>query len=144
MTVTYCEAHDQAFYPLKHFLKQHAQASPGRGDRHFIALHAPQQIIGCARLIALDEDGSFWLRGLYVAPNWRHQGIASQLLQFMHLQTQQAGVFAFAEPHLMPFYQQAGYRLCEYSDLPKNLQQRYSADKVRQQGWIILRDGRES
>jgi hypothetical protein len=50
-------------------------------------------------------------------------------------------VFAFAEPYLEPFYQQAGYRLCDYSDLPANLQQRYSADKVHQHGWIILQGG---
>jgi N-acetylglutamate synthase-like GNAT family acetyltransferase len=138
MTVTYCEAQEQTFYQLKHFLKQHGQAAAGKGDRNFIALHQQQHIIGCARLIALDESRAFWLRGLFVAPDWRHQGIASQLLKFIHHQTQQAGVFAFAEPHLEPFYQQAGYRLCDYSDLPANLQQRYSADKVHQHGWIIL------
>ncbi|WP_178863757.1 GNAT family N-acetyltransferase [Thiomicrorhabdus cannonii] len=139
MTITFSEAQDQAFYQLKHFLKQHGEAAAGKGDRNFIALHHPQHIIGCARLIALDEEACFWLRGLFVAPDWRHQGIASQLLQYMHRQTQQAGVFAFAEGHLAGFYQQAGYRPCSYADLPPSLQRRYSAEKISQQRWLTLR-----
>lgn len=138
MTITFSEAQDQAFYQLKHFLKQHGEAAAGKGDRNFIARHN-QSVIGCARLIVLNEKPTFWLRGLFVAPDWRHQGIASNLLQFMHRQTQQAGVFAFAEGHLAGFYQQAGYRHCSYADLPSSLQRRYSAEKISQQRWLTLR-----
>lgn len=65
-----------------------------------------QEIIGALSLSPV--AGGFWLTGLFVAPEWRNQGIASQLMA--HAMRQLSGpVWLFCHPDLQGFYEAAGF-----------------------------------
>ncbi|MDG6778569.1 GNAT family N-acetyltransferase [Thiomicrorhabdus sp. zzn3] len=134
---------------LNHFLKRHQQPSAGRGDLNFIVKDGPN-VIGCARLLPLAHNTStrfaennFWLRGVFVTPQYRHQGIASALLQFMHQQLEQADlsahtIYAFPYEHLQSFYQPLGYELCETERLPVSLRQRFEQACQQNKKWLCM------
>lgn len=135
---------------LNHFLKQHKQSTAGRGDLNFW-VKAHHEIIGCARLISIEPDHTgmqiLWLRGVYVKPEARHQGIASQLLRFIHEYLSQSRgtdnqtpieCFAFPHSHLKGFYQALGYSLCEKSTLPKVLKERFQQAQSHNKSWLSM------
>lgn len=134
---------------LNHFLKHHQQPSAGRGDLNFIVQEG-QQVIGCARLLPLTQNSStrpaengFWLRGVFVAPEYRHQGIASALLRFMHRQLEQTDlseqiIYAFPYEHLERFYQTLDYKLCETERLPASLRQRFEHACQQNKKWLCM------
>ncbi|MDX1346617.1 MAG: GNAT family N-acetyltransferase [Thiomicrorhabdus chilensis] len=135
---------------LNHFLKQHKQNTAGRGDLNYW-VKAHHEIIGCARLISVEPDQTdtqnLWLRGVYVKPEARHQGIASQLLKFMHQDLKhslgsgyqtQIECYAFPHSHLEGFYQALGYSLCEHSALPKSLKMSYQQALDHGKSWLSM------
>ncbi len=146
----YQKAQTHDIHLLNHFLKQHHQASASRGDFNYIAKR-DNTIVGCARLISIGStnqmENSFWLRGVFVREENRRQGIASQLIEFMHqdlLQRQtmdglsESTCFAFPLRHLNGFYEALGYEHCEIDSLPESLQQRYRQALNTGKNWLCM------
>lgn len=79
-----------------------------------------QEIIGTLSLAPV-ADG-YWLTGLFVAPQWRGQGIAGQLIA-VALKGLIGPVWLFCHPDLVRFYEQSGFTPA--TDLPPML-----ADKL--------------
>lgn len=76
-------------------------------------------IIAALSLTAV-ADGH-WLTGLFVAPQWRGQGVAGRLLEEV-MKSQAGPVWLFCHPDLSGFYQRAGFVPC--ADLPEALAER--------------------
>lgn len=79
------------------------------------------EIIAAMRL--REVEGGLWLTSLLVAPSWRGQGVAGQLLETA-LADSQAPVWLFCNPELQAFYQRLGFNA--ELPLPASLQQRLS------------------
>jgi GNAT superfamily N-acetyltransferase len=150
---------------LKHFLKHHQQSVPQKNDS-IAWIKQAQRPVGALRLVALeslrkddleqdtqqDEDNPnnttkpmvFWLRGLFIEPSARLQGLASQLLNFAtqaqlaQRQTAPLQIFAFAPPHLQSFYTQNGYQPYPPSHLPEPLKTRYATAQQQGKTWLCL------
>jgi len=135
-------ANNEEFYEIKHFLKRNKTHSANRDDIIYL-VRAGTSIIGLARLLKIDDQaGALWLRGLYIQDPWRNKGIASQLLLEI-LQSQQnqfktKSLFAFAEPHLAPFYNHNKYEIIDKSALPQSLKQKYCNAQEQGKNWLCL------
>lgn len=148
--IVYQKAQTHDIHRLNHFLKQHQQASASRGDFNYLTKEL-NAIVGCARLIKVESSNgnerSFWLRGVFVREEQRRQGIATQLLEFMHqdLLQQQTDegwsittCFAFPLAHLNGFYEALGYEHREVDSLPPDLQQRYRQAMKAGKKWLCM------
>lgn len=114
----------QALRPLvdKFYRSQRSPMRAAKGATVWVAKQ--HDIIGALSLTAV--AGGYWLTGLFVAPQWRRQGVAGRLLeQVMNSQT--GPVWLFCHPDLSGFYQRAGFVPCV--DLPEVL-----ADRLQRYG----------
>ncbi|BCN93927.1 hypothetical protein THMIRHAM_17120 [Thiomicrorhabdus immobilis] len=140
--LTFEVASSEAFYEIKHFLKRNQTHSANRGDKIYIVRNH-LKLIGVARLLPVeDSPTTFWLRGLFVESAWRKQGIASQLLE--HIANQEKSnreikmIAAFAEPHLLKFYQRNHYTETAITNLPDSLKQRIEQAQSQGKTWRCL------
>ncbi|MDH0626758.1 GNAT family N-acetyltransferase [Pseudomonas mosselii] len=103
---------------LEQFYRQHGSRMRAAGDgEQWVARSG--EIIGGMNLSPV-EDGS-WLTGLFVAPQWRGQQVASQLLQTA-LGAATTPTWLFCHPDLTPFYQRLAFTSA--TTLPKALASR--------------------
>ncbi|MEA1988755.1 MAG: GNAT family N-acetyltransferase [Pseudomonadota bacterium] len=130
------------FYEIKHFLKRHNTYSANRTDIIY-TIRSGNKLIGLARLITVDDDNNtLWLRGLFIDEAWRHKGLATSLLNYLHknqidsLQT--TNIVAFAEPHLKKFYQQNSYTEVTMEQLPSSLKKRLENAYSQGKKWLCL------
>lgn len=79
-----------------------------------------QELVGALCLTAVN-DGQ-WLTGLFVAPQWRGQGVAGRLIEAALTETQ-GPVWLFCHPELLSFYQALGF--AEARRLPAALGERF-------------------
>lgn len=105
--------------------KRSKQRKPQRDDRVFW-LSQGTAGIGIVRLRRLDSTSDDWLvRGLWIAPVWRRQGLALRLmndvLADLKPNTNQR-VYAMASHHLDGFYANLGFIPVEQEDCPKQLE----------------------
>ncbi|MBS9760647.1 GNAT family N-acetyltransferase [Pseudomonas mosselii] len=90
---------------LEQFYRQHGSRMRAAGDgEQWVARSG--EIIGGMNLSPV-EDG-YWLTGLFVAPQWRGQQVASQLLQTA-LGAATTPTWLFCHPDLTPFYQRLAF-----------------------------------
>lgn len=75
---------------------------------------------GSAAIVAQDMETrpelSPWLASVYVAPAYRHRGVASALIEHVQQQARQYGIrelFLFTPDALVAFYLQRGWQLVE-------------------------------
>ncbi|WP_022946330.1 GNAT family N-acetyltransferase [Pseudoalteromonas ruthenica] len=107
-----------------------ARGRASKADQVWVA-RADSGIIGAARLLHLSED--LLLVGVFIAPQWRQQGVARELISTV-CQHQKQPVFSFIYAHLAAFYLSLGFQ--PEPDLPDELQQRFNA--YQRQGRDIL------
>lgn len=88
------------------------------GDELWVA-ESEGEIVAALGLRAV-TDGQ-WLTGLFVAPVWRCQGVAAQLLRHS-LAAHPEPVWLFCHPDLRIFYQRLGFVDCQ--TLPPELAER--------------------
>ncbi|MDP2245629.1 GNAT family N-acetyltransferase [Pseudomonas sp.] len=101
-----------AFYRAHH--------SPMRTDRQaqvWVTQHTTIVAALCLRPIA---EG-YWLNSLFVAPTWRGQGLARQLIE-QALAHANKPVWLFCHPELLSFYANLGFAPC--ASLPAALAER--------------------
>ena len=130
---------DEELPRLNHFLKRHRQTKTGRGDLNFV-LYDNQTILGHARLISLETEHAYWLRGVFITPEHRRKGFGSDLLQqlqrIMHNRFSSGKIFAFPLAHLDEFYAQLGYQDWPPEALPNDLRLRYQKAQQQHKGWL--------
>ncbi|MGC9387157.1 MAG: GNAT family N-acetyltransferase, partial [Hydrogenovibrio sp.] len=73
------------------------------------------------RLVPFDQ--AWWLRGLFILPEYRQQGFAHQLIRTLQCDTD-AVIYAFARPALQAFYQRLGFEPISPMDMTAALQSR--------------------
>lgn len=140
--LTYEIATKETFYEIKHFLKKNQSYSANRADKIY-TVRNHGTLIGLARLLSVEDcKNTLWLRGLLVEEAWRNQGIASELLRFIHSQEKQlakiTSIVAFAEPHLQNFYAQNNYPEVPVNQIPNSLKQRFANAKIQGKNWLCL------
>ena len=81
-----------------------------------------KQIVCAARL--KEVGGSQLLTGVACDPIYRHQGLASRLIECILKQTIDT-IYCFPYPHLQIFYQQLGFQLLPIEELPNILAEQY-------------------
>lgn len=101
----------KAFYP---------SAKPKKNEQIVVGYHQ-QKIICIVRFRPIENF--MLLTGMLVIPDYRQQGIASQLLAFCQAHYLSENSFCFAYQHLESLYQSAGFSLVEIEQLPNSLQQ---------------------
>lgn len=119
MTIHCFKAGAEHWHRVKHFHKKYQLSQPLRNDAVWI-IAENENWLGVARFVAQQGNQAWWLRGLFIQPAYRHQGLASQLLQ--QALTQHPNCSAFAMPHLNDFYQQQGFKAVSPTNLCDELQ----------------------
>lgn len=138
MPQTFCQQSTETEFLLANrFLKQHGQPTAGRGDLLF-SIRTEQALIGATWLRQIDNH--LWLRSLFIEPNYRHKGLATTLLGFIHQNAKQhaQSIFCLAKPELERFYLHNGYRQLEFSALPSALQTTFSPYLKQHPAWQIF------
>lgn len=111
---------------LAKFYKAHGSKMRGANQTSAFVARAPQ-ILAALCLTTLPEG--HWLTGLLVAPAYRNQGIAHNLLHTVRCNTE-GKIWLFCKPELLVFYNASGYEPA--LELPHSLQeklQRYQQTK---------------
>ncbi|TDV70263.1 GNAT family N-acetyltransferase [Pseudomonas sp. LP_7_YM] len=103
---------------LAKFYKAQRSGMRARGEAQMWV--AKDKDIVAALCMTPVTDGR-WLSGLFVAPDRRGQGIARALIEAA-LGANEGSVWLFCDPHLLVFYQRAGF--IEADDLPEELRAR--------------------
>ncbi|BBP46602.1 hypothetical protein THMIRHAS_19750 [Thiosulfatimonas sediminis] len=128
-------------FKVKHFVKSAQQKNWQRADAIFVSMHK-DSVIGYARLVPI-EPKSYWLRGLFVSPAFRRQGVALKLLKQIHqrlcAQQQSATIFCFPLAHLEQLYRTLDYEDCLISDLPASLAMRFQQAQAEGKNWRLMR-----
>ncbi|WP_460416347.1 GNAT family N-acetyltransferase [Pseudomonas sp. microsymbiont 2] len=87
------------------FYRQHGSRMRAAGDGEQWVTRSGE-IIGGLNLSPI--AGGYWLTGLFVAPQWRGQQIASQLVDAA-LAESSCATWLFCHPDLTPFYQRLAF-----------------------------------
>jgi len=129
-------------FQLKHFCKQHKQSLPNQHDLGGV-LFLNSKLIGWVRLIMIQPNEHYWLRGLFIAPDYRQQGYAHGLMQQIPnlLQTgstQNISITLFALAHLEDFYRRLNYRPVDCQQIPETLKKHWVKAKNDGKNWILL------
>lgn len=138
------ETMDLLLRQTNHFYKQHKQAQAAKSDLIFTAKQA-HSLIGALRLqpilpaqVLQNFNNAtqpnitqnlllpvYWLRSLFVAPNSRNQGVATQLVR--QTQCVLAPIICFAQPNLIDFYSKLGFEQSLPAHLPAPLRHKHQA-----------------
>lgn len=105
------------FLLANRFLKQHKQATAGKKDLLFAAVHEGK-VIAAVWLTCPETSSHCWLRSLYVAEKHREKGIATELLSHIKAQMGSSEIFCFAQPDLEQFYLKNGFLEMDKHFLP--------------------------
>ncbi|ANY88818.1 MULTISPECIES: GNAT family N-acetyltransferase [Pseudomonas] len=90
---------------LDHFYRQHGSRMRAAGDGQWWVARAGGIVAGMS--LSPVAEGR-WLTGLFVAPQWRGQQVASQLIEAA-LQTACGPTWLFCHPELEAFYQRQAF-----------------------------------
>ena len=85
-------------------------------ERFLVAVDKNGKVIGCGQ-IKPHSDGSRELASIAVIPEYRHQGIASTLIEEL-LAKSTGELYLMCRSSLGPFYERFGFRSVEGNDLP--------------------------
>lgn len=92
---------------LDHFYRQHGSRMRAAGDGQWWVARTGGIVAGMS--LSPVAEGR-WLTGLFVAPQWRGQQVASQLIEAA-LQTACGPTWLFCHPELEAFYQRQAFTL---------------------------------
>jgi predicted N-acetyltransferase YhbS len=94
------------------------------------------RVVGAVRLC--EEAGLTVLRGMYVAPECRRQGVGSALLSACLPWLEWRTAFCLPYLHLADFYGQAGFRPAPPETLPRFLAERLAAYALKGQAVLAM------
>ncbi|MBE0493590.1 MAG: GNAT family N-acetyltransferase [Thiomicrospira sp.] len=128
-------ADTQSWGLIKRFHKQTKLSTPLQTDKVFYVLNN-ESLVGVARFV--QHHQAWWLRGLYIQPEYRQKHLATQLIEFA-FKSLDAPCYAFAQPNLARFYQTLNFERNTPDSLPKELAvlyKRYQTNKPHLQIWL--------
>lgn len=126
-------------YQLKHFCKQHKQALP-KQDTQGEALFINTRLIGLVKLYPMPNDGQYWLRGLYIDPDFRHQGLARLLMNEVHSKLKaDCQITLFSLQHLTEFYKSLGYQETTEQHLSVEIKELWQKSVADGKNWVLMR-----
>ena len=141
---------------LNHFLKNNKEPKIGKGDLAYCLLKSSNQdsrsssthtIIGSARLIpqTIENKKVFWLRGVFIHPEYRGKGLGTLLIQRLHQSAKKEigsfTIYAFPIQHLKGFYTHLGYEVLSmesYHKMPSQLQMRFKSAQQQGKNWLCM------
>jgi amino-acid N-acetyltransferase len=85
-------------------------------ERFLVAVDQNGKVIGCGQ-IKPHSDGSRELASIAVIPEYRHQGIASALIEQLLAKSTEE-LYLMCRSSLGPFYEKFGFQSIEGNDLP--------------------------
>lgn len=129
---------DELRLPLVNRFYSHSnyRVKCGRFERVYSLSYAGR-IIAAARLIP-QPSGHFLLRNLCVAPELRHQGLASYFLRVIVAELSPANCYCYALPHLQDFYLALDFKLHTPEQVPNDIADMYLRHCERKRGWILM------
>jgi N-acetylglutamate synthase-like GNAT family acetyltransferase len=86
-------------------------------QRFVVAVSSAGEVIGCGQ-IKPHRDGSLELASLVVAPGWRRQGIARDILEFLVESTPEE-LHLMCQSRLGPLYEKFGFRAIGPNEMPR-------------------------
>ncbi|WP_394131202.1 GNAT family N-acetyltransferase [Shewanella maritima] len=137
---------------LKHFYRLYMPyAKPSIKESVAIIAHLPQpssqtspqpdtQVIMCAIRIR-SYANALLLTGLLTHPQYRQQGLASQLLQFIRPQCQAIPSFVFAESDLTSFYLNHGFVVITPEEATAEIRQQFCKYQTKLAKLTLLKHG---
>lgn len=102
----------------------------------FALVYANGDWVGAVRLVP-QVSGHYWLRNLLIAPSYRNRGLATQLLNESRSAIFPRGCYCFALPHLIGFYERAGFESCP-GHCPPDIAQRFELYRARGRDWVLM------
>ena len=84
--------------------------------RFILAVSEEGEMIGCGQ-VKPHGDGSLELASIAVQPAWRHQGIATALIEKL-IEKENGPLYLTCRPELESFYARFGFRKLETEELP--------------------------
>lgn len=137
------QPHEPEFFQGNHFLKKNKQNTAGKKEQLWLAyLEGQPHIIGavrwCPYAVTATQTDFFWVRNLFTLPQYRQQGVASQLLRTALQTNSQQTSWGFIQPSLVHFYQKLGWQVAQPEQLPEYLQQKYQIYQVQGQAFVII------
>lgn len=106
---------------------------PSNFDNEVIAIATQNgQRVGLGRLRTVDEN-NLELSGMYVFENFRGQGIARRIIEFLlKVALPNSDIYCIAFQHLILFYKEFGFAYCiELENVPKEILKKYMWCKER-------------
>lgn len=134
--ITYCQANDNLFLLGNRFLRQHKQPPAGRQNKLYVA-HIDHQILAAFWIHSHATNN--WLRSLFVKPEYRHRGIASQLIKTSLSHEPQNDTYGFINETLIPFYDQLGFKGIKPELLPTELLIKFKTYQTARRRWKVVR-----
>jgi len=131
------KAEGTTFLLGNHFLKKHKQVQAGKKDRLYVAQTQDHKIVGAFWFDV--QPTHYWIRNLFVDPNYRHQGIGTKLIQQALKEVGSSSCYCFNAPSLAHFYQSIGFTEILANDLPNILQTRLLRYQEKGKNFIAMR-----
>jgi N-acetylglutamate synthase-like GNAT family acetyltransferase len=116
------DRYDEAGFKRSHFEREIIAIAEMAGER-----------VGLGRLVKINDQMAE-LSGVYVLPNYRQQGIASQIIKFLLEINPFQQVFCLPLAHQKAFYARYGFDIATPSgSLPAEIQEKYEGQKYEGQ-----------
>lgn len=106
---------------LRKFYRAHKSSMKITRNAEVWVVRAPSNSIIAGICLSPTANG-YWLTSLYTAPEYRRQGVASQLIQHLQVTHQASPLWLFCHPDLQHFYRTLGF--INTQQLPDSLSQR--------------------
>lgn len=104
---THCDPSQQKL-ANKFYKKFKTNVSCNLADQVFVALTEDGEVIAALFFRSIDNGPEYLLRSLFVAPEYRGEGVAKTLCR-LALQTHKQACFTLCEQELIRFYQALGF-----------------------------------
>ncbi len=124
---------------VKLFYRRHLPyARPNKKERILtLSSSDPASDTEILAAVRLRTIGQFTLlTGMLVAPDYRGQQLAHQLMQILNKALEKEMTFLFALPHLAPFYRQYGF--VSQHQAPKDIEQLYQKYNSKHKPLILM------
>ena len=107
---------------IRHIIRQVNINPTGLSWKRFVvAVDANETIIGCGQ-VKPHKDGTLELASIAVLPEWRGQGIARRIIEYL-LEQHPGRLYLMCRSPLEPLYQKFNFQVIDYTEMPPYFQQ---------------------
>lgn len=124
------------FALVDRFYRTHGYNVKCNTNERIYSVNNTDIFIAAVRLVP-QRSGHYWLRNLLVASDWRGQGIATGLMQYLMSDLTTQGCYCFALPHLTNFYTALGF-IQNPPHCPDDILCTYNTYRARGRDWALM------